>query len=165
MHAMRHSGDRCSLHSICASRRIAGFRNAIHFSFKGEGTYDTRYGVHHSRVDHGAAALATNKVPADVTMMAALTLLLLYGIITPSEALKGFANPGLMTIGALYVVSAALRDTGAIYWVAHRLLGSPKTVLASQTRMIVPTSLLSAFLNNTTVVAMMIPAVQDVRSG
>ena len=107
------------------------------------------------------AALATNKVPADVTMMAALTLLLLYGIITPSEALKGFANPGLMTIGALYVVSAALRDTGAIYWVAHRLLGSPKTVLASQTRMIVPTSLLSAFLNNTTVVAMMIPAVQD----
>lgn len=106
-------------------------------------------------------ALASNKVPADITMMAALTLLLVLGVITPVEALKGFANPGLMTIGALYVVSAALRDTGAIYWVAHRLLGSPKTVLASQTRMMVPTSLLSAFLNNTTVVAMMIPAVQD----
>ena len=58
-------------------------------------------------------------------MMAALTLLLLYGIITPSEALKGFANPGLMTIGALYVVSAALRDTGAIYCL-HRLLGVRK---------------------------------------
>ena len=60
------------------------------------------------------AALASNRVPADVTMMAALTLVLLAGIISPSEALKGFANPGLMTIGALYVVAAALRDTGAI---------------------------------------------------
>ncbi len=107
------------------------------------------------------AALASNRVPADVTMMAALTLLLLFGVISPSEALEGFANPGLMTIGALYVVAAALRDTGAIYWVAHRLLGSPKTLLASQLRMLAPTSLLSAFLNNTTVVAMMIPAVQD----
>ncbi len=106
-------------------------------------------------------ALATNRVPADLTMMAALVAVLVAGIITPGEALAGFANPGLMTIAALYVVAAALRDTGAIYWVAHRLLGQPKTVLSSQFRLIAPASLLSAFLNNTTVVAMMIPAVQE----
>ena len=106
-------------------------------------------------------ALATNRVPADLTMMAALVAVLVAGIITPAEALAGFANPGLMTIAALYVVAAALRDTGAIYWVAHRLLGQPKTMLSSQLRLIAPASLLSAFLNNTTVVAMMIPAVQE----
>ena len=106
-------------------------------------------------------ALATNRVPADLTMMAALVLVLVAGIITPAQALAGFANPGLMTIAALYVVAAALRDTGAIYWVAHRLLGQPKTVFSSQFRLIAPASLLSAFLNNTTVVAMMIPAVQE----
>jgi len=106
-------------------------------------------------------ALATNRVPADLTMMAALVAVLVAGIITPGEALSGFANPGLMTIAALYVVAAALRDTGAIYWVAHRLLGQPKSVFSSQLRLIAPASLLSAFLNNTTVVAMMIPAVQE----
>ena len=106
-------------------------------------------------------ALASNRVPADMTMMAALVLVLVTGIISPGEALSGFANPGLMTIAALYVVAAALRDTGAIYWVAHRLLGQPKSVLSSQFRLIAPASILSAFLNNTTVVAMMIPAVQE----
>ncbi|WP_414430007.1 SLC13 family permease [Alcanivorax sp. IL3] len=106
-------------------------------------------------------ALATNRVPADLTMMAAMVLVLVAGIITPAQALSGFANPGLMTIAALYVVAAALRDTGAIYWVAHRLLGQPKSVLSSQFRLLAPASMLSAFLNNTTVVAMMIPAVQE----
>ena len=83
-------------------------------------------------------ALATNRVLADLTMMAALVAVLVTGIITPAEALAGFANPGLMTIAALYVVAAALRDTGAIYWVAHRLLGQPKSVFSSQLRLIAP---------------------------
>ena len=57
-------------------------------------------------------ALASNRVPADMTMMAALVLVLVTGISSPGEALSGFANPGLMTIAARYVVAAALRDTG-----------------------------------------------------
>jgi len=107
------------------------------------------------------AALATNRLAPDVTMMAALVLVTVLGIIPPEAALEGFANPGLMTIAALYVVAAALRDTGAIYWVAHRLLGHPNSERGAQLRLIAPTSILSAFLNNTTVVAMMIPAVQE----
>ncbi|MAO58012.1 MAG: SLC13 family permease [Alcanivorax sp.] len=107
------------------------------------------------------AALASNRVPAEVTMMAALVAVLVGDVITPAQALAGFANPGLMTVAVLYVVAAALRDTGAIFWVAHKLLGQPKSALGSQLRLIAPTSLLSAFLNNTTVVAMMIPAVQE----
>lgn len=107
------------------------------------------------------AVLATNRVPAEVAMMAAMVAVLVAGVITPEQALSGFANQGLMTVAVLYVVAAALRDTGAIYWVAHRLLGQPRSVVGSQVRLILPTSLLSAFLNNTTVVAMMIPAVQE----
>jgi len=106
-------------------------------------------------------ALASNRVPAEVTMMGAMVAVLVGGIITPEQALSGFANPGLMTVAALYVVAAALRDTGAIFWVAHKLLGQPRNIAGSHLRMILPTSLLSAFLNNTTVVAMMIPAVQE----
>lgn len=107
------------------------------------------------------ALLATNRLPADLIMMAALAMLLLTGVVSPAQALSGFANPGLMTVAALYVVAAALRDTGAIYWLAHRLLGQPSTLGRALGRVVMPTALLSAFLNNTTVVAMMIPAVQE----
>src|SRR5690606_9697534 len=105
--------------------------------------------------------LATNRLPADLIMMAALAALLLAGVISPAQALSGFANPGLMTVAALYVVAAALRDTGAIYWLANRLLGQPATPARALGRVVMPSALLSAFLNNTTVVAMMIPAVQE----
>lgn len=105
--------------------------------------------------------LMSNRLPADMVMMAALVTVVVSGVISPSEALVGFANTGLMTVAALYVVAAALRDTGAIYWLANRFLGQPRSQQRALGRVVVPTALLSAFLNNTTVVAMMIPAVQE----
>ncbi|MCX4187435.1 SLC13 family permease [Methylophaga sp. OBS4] len=109
----------------------------------------------------GVLVALASRVPAEITMMAAMVAVLVGGVITTEQALAGFSNAGMMTVAVLYVVAAALRDTGAIYWVAHKLLGHPNTVLASQARLILPTSFLSAFLNNTTVVAIMIPAVQE----
>lgn len=105
--------------------------------------------------------LVWDRLPADLLMMAALTVLVLTGVLSPSEALTGFANTGVMTVAALYVVVAALRDTGAIDWLARRFLGEPESSRQSLARVVAPASLLSAFLNNTTVVAMMLPAVQD----
>ena len=107
------------------------------------------------------AALASNRWPADAVMLVAMVAVTLGGIVTPGQALAGFSNPGLVTVAALYVVAAALRDTGAIYWIAHRLLGRPRSERGSLLRLVLPSGLLSAFLNNTTVVAMMIPAVQE----
>lgn len=106
-------------------------------------------------------ALASNRLPADVIMVAAMLAVTLGGVISPEQALAGFSNAGMMTVAVLYVVAAALRDTGAIYWIAYKLLGRPKTHRGSLARLVLPTGLLSAFLNNTTVVAMMIPAVQE----
>ncbi len=40
-----------------------------------------------------------------------------------AEALCGFANPGLITVAALFVVAAGLKTTGCIDWVAYRVLG------------------------------------------
>lgn len=93
--------------------------------------------------------------------MGALAFLVVSGILTPSEALAGFANPGVMTIATLYVVAAGLKETGAIQWLAHRLLGQPKRLRQAQLRVLLPASGLSAFMNNTTVVAMFIPAIQE----
>lgn len=105
--------------------------------------------------------LALSKIAADLILMAAMVVLMVSGILTPSEAFAGFGNTGLMTIAALYVVAAGLRETGAIQYITHRLLGQPSGVRGAQLRMFLPTALLSAFLNNTTVVAMLIPAIQE----
>lgn len=106
-------------------------------------------------------SLAATRVPADLVLMAALAFLVISGILTPPEALAGFANTGVITIATLYVVAAGLKETGAVQWVASRLLGQPQFVREAQLRMLMPTSVLSAFMNNTAVVAMFIPAIQD----
>ncbi|WP_445157477.1 SLC13 family permease [Halomonas sp. E14] len=106
-------------------------------------------------------ALAMSRVAPDTILMAALAVLMISGILTPGEALAGFGNPGVMTIAVLYVVAAGLKETGAIQWLAHRLLGQPQRLRQAQLRVLLPASVLSAFMNNTTVVAMFIPAVQE----
>jgi di/tricarboxylate transporter len=107
------------------------------------------------------SALVITRVSADLVLMAALAFLLITGILGPAEALAGFANPGVITIATLYVVAAGLKETGAIQWLARLLLGHPKTERGAQLRMIAPTGVLSGFMNNTAVVAMFIPAIQD----
>ncbi|WP_244890867.1 SLC13 family permease [Modicisalibacter xianhensis] len=105
--------------------------------------------------------LILTRIAPDAILMAALTALVITGILTPAEALQGFANPGVMTIATLYVVAAGLKETGAVQWIAHRLLGQPRSLQRAQLRLLIPASVLSAFMNNTTVVAMFIPAVQE----
>lgn len=106
-------------------------------------------------------ALALTRIAPDVILMAALAFLVVVGILSPGEALAGFSNPGVMTIATLYVVAAGLKETGAIQWIAHTLLGQPKRLRQAQFRVLLPASGLSAFMNNTTVVAMFIPAIQE----
>ncbi|MGR4068047.1 SLC13 family permease [Billgrantia sp. C5P2] len=106
-------------------------------------------------------ALATSRVAPDTILMAALAVLVISGILTPGEALAGFGNPGVMTIAVLYVVAAGLKETGAIQWLAHRMLGQPQRLRQAQLRVLLPAAGLSAFMNNTTVVAMFIPAIQE----
>ncbi|GED23449.1 SLC13 family permease [Halomonas halmophila] len=106
-------------------------------------------------------ALATTKIAADAILMAALAFLVVSGVLGPAEALVGFSNTGVMTIAALYVVAAGLKETGAVQWVANALLGQPDSLKKAQLRVMLPASSLSAFMNNTTVVAMFIPALQE----
>ncbi len=59
----------------------------------------------------------------DIVMMAALFLLAATGVLSPAETFSGFANPALAAVGALFVVSAALRETGALEIVTAWLFG------------------------------------------
>ena len=106
-------------------------------------------------------ALVATRIAADVILMAAMGFLVISGVLTVSEGLAGFANPGVMTIAILYIVAAGLQETGAVQWLSKYLLGSPKGLKIALARLMIPSALLSAFMNNTAVVAMFIPSVQD----
>ncbi len=105
--------------------------------------------------------LARNRAPPDVTLAGGLTLLLVSGVLTPEQALAGFANEGMVTVGVLYVIVSGVRETGGIGWIVQRVLGRPRSTQHAQLRLMVPTAVISAFLNNTPVVAIFIPAVKD----
>jgi di/tricarboxylate transporter len=76
------------------------------------------------------------------------------------DGLKGFSNKGLLTVACLFVVAAGISNTGALDYYMSKLLGTPKTVASAQVRLMVPVAFVSAFLNNTPVVAIMIPILQ-----
>ncbi len=104
--------------------------------------------------------LATRIAP-DVVTSGALTVLLVSGVLTPAEALAGFANPGMLTVAVLYMVVSGLKETGAVSWIGQALLGQPKGEASARLRLMLPAATLSAFLNNTAVVAIFIPAVRE----
>ncbi len=106
------------------------------------------------------AALVTNRIGADIVMSGGLTLLLVTGVLSTQEALSGLANEGMVTVAVLYVVVTGLRESGVIEWVVQAVLGRPRSLGGAQLRMMSPVAALSAFLNNTPVVALFIPAVQ-----
>ncbi|MBK1725072.1 SLC13 family permease [Thiocystis violacea] len=106
-------------------------------------------------------SLVLTKVAADVALVGGVVILLLAGVLTPEDALRGLSNEGMVTVGILYIVAAGLRETGAIAWLVQSVLGRPKTLARAQVRLMAPVMGLSAFLNNTPVVAMFLPAVNE----
>jgi di/tricarboxylate transporter len=85
----------------------------------------------------------------------------LAGIIGPREALSGFASESVLTIAALFVIAAAMRETGALELVGAHVLGRARTERGALLRMVPKVTALSAFLANTAVVAMLIPVLSD----
>jgi len=97
----------------------------------------------------------------DLVMMAALFAIAGAGILTPEETFLGFANPALAAVGALFVVSAGLRDTGALDMTVGRMLGRAGGEKSGLARICSPVAVMSAFLNNAPIVAMMTPTIID----
>ena len=105
--------------------------------------------------------LVFTRIQAHLVMMAALTLLSVTGILSSSEALAGFSNSGLITVAAMFVVAAGIHASGGIDILVNRLLGKPAGLRPALVRIFFPVVLLSGFLNNTPVVATLIPALKS----
>jgi di/tricarboxylate transporter len=104
---------------------------------------------------------ALTSLAAEVIFLGAVAVLYISGVLSAETALAGFSNPGMVTVGVLYLVVTGLEQTGGLDLISQALLGLPKGQTAALVRLMFPVMGLSAFLNNTPVVAMFIPVVTD----
>lgn len=97
-------------------------------------------------------------VPA-VIVFGAVVVLLVAGVLDPAQAFSGFGNPAPITVAALYVVAAGIERTGILNRLVDVVLGVGRGERRTLARLLLPTAAASAFLNNTPIVAMMVPPV------
>ncbi|NCN27737.1 SLC13 family permease [bacterium] len=99
--------------------------------------------------------------PPDLTFLAGAVALSLFGIISVNDVFSGFSNSGLITVAMLFVVARGVRDTGLLHAAANKVLGDHKSTSKAVVRMSASVLPISAFLNNTPIVAMFTPGVAD----
>ena len=58
--------------------------------------------------------LITEKISIDLTAIGVMVLLVVFKFLTPKEAVSGFANPAVITVAAMFVVSKGMMRTGGI---------------------------------------------------
>lgn len=107
------------------------------------------------------ALLITNAVATAVAMLLGLTTMLVFKIVTPQEAIEGFSNTGVMSVAILFIVAEGIQRTSVLVPIFRVVLGKPRYLWEAQLRVMLPVALISAFLNNTPVVAMLIPVIQS----
>lgn len=101
---------------------------------------------------------ATEKLPVDIVAILALSALVILGLVAPDQAISGFANEATITVAAMFVLSAGLARTGALRDLGRLFarVRSPWLFLALLMLTVAP---ISAFVNNTALVAVFIPLV------
>jgi len=105
--------------------------------------------------------LVQNRYPPELVLVTGVILLMFADVIEVQQVLAGFSNEGMITVAVLYVVANGLTQTGAVSWLSQSLLGKPKSITVAQVRVMLPVSIVSSVLNNTPVVAMLVPAIKD----
>lgn len=110
--------------------------------------------------------LATNRGSPDVVLLFAAIALTTLSLVSdrfpgPGEFARSLGNEGVLTVALLFVVVAGLSETGGMAMLAARLFRRPASVTGAQIRLMLPVAGISAFLNNTPVVAAFMPVVQD----
>lgn len=105
--------------------------------------------------------MTTGTVPAVLALICALVAAGLLGIATPAELFAGLSNGGVITIAAMLVIAKGVLHTGVVSRVMYRLLSGVTTSTQALVRLIPPVGFVSALINTTPIVAMLIPAAKE----
>lgn len=101
-------------------------------------------------------------LPPDVIAIAGAATLMLLGLVTPEEGISGFSNPATITVMSMFILSAGIARTGAIHEVNDCLLRwggkHPSRQILTLGVIAGP---VTAFINNTAVVAVFLPIVEN----
>ncbi len=104
------------------------------------------------------ALFVSGKLPVDVTALLVLASLLVFGVLTPAQALSGFSSPATITVAAMFVLSAGMQRSGALRGLGHALARIRQGWLFSLVMMVLIAGV-SAVVNNTAAVAVFLPIV------
>ena len=107
--------------------------------------------------------LISDRIRVDVIALIVLGTLALTGLVTPTEALSGFSSPAVITVWAVFIMSGALARSGIANQIGRQVLrvagnGEARLIAA----IMLSAGLMSAFLNNVGVAALMLPVVMDI---
>jgi len=104
--------------------------------------------------------LITEKISVDLTAVGIMVLLVVSRILTPKEAISGFSNPAVITVGAMFIVSKGMMRTGGVEFLGRKIVKIARKNLNTALAVILFTvAIASAFINNTPVVILFIPVV------
>jgi di/tricarboxylate transporter len=107
------------------------------------------------------AVMTTGRSPAVLALICALVVAGLLGIATPAELFGGLSNGGVITIAAMLVIAKGVLHTGVVSRVTYTLLAGVTTTGQALRRLIPPVGVVSALINTTPIVAMLIPATKE----
>lgn len=107
------------------------------------------------------AVIVSGKAPTVLALVCALLVAGFIGIAKPSELFAGLSNGGVITIAAMLVIAKGVFYTGVVSRVTFRLLSGVTSVRRALARLIPPVGVLSALINTTPIMAMMIPATKE----
>lgn len=107
--------------------------------------------------------LITEKLPIELVAIGTMVLLAVFGILTPKEAVAGFANPAVITVGAMFLISQAMMRTGAVGFIGGKIIAfSRGNATLAVFLILLIVAVASAFINNTPVVVLFIPIIMSV---
>ncbi len=109
------------------------------------------------------AFLITEWIPMEVVALLVMGAVALTDLVSPAEALAGFSNPAVVTVWAVFVLSGGLTRTGVANIIGRqimRLIGRSETIMVVV--IMVSAGVMSAFMNNVAVAALLLPVVMDI---
>jgi di/tricarboxylate transporter len=106
--------------------------------------------------------LITEKITVDLTAIGIIVALMISRVLSPLEAVAGFAHPAVITVGSMFLISRGMLRTGAVGYIGQKILTLARgNVTLAMLVILLTVAVASAFINNTPVVVLFIPVVMS----
>lgn len=104
--------------------------------------------------------LISEKLSVDMIGIGIIVVLMISRVLSPADSVAGFANPAVITVGAMFIISQGMIRTGAVGFIAEWVIRVTKgNTAVAMVSILLMVSVASAFINNTPVIVLFIPVI------